>query len=164
MSTIDLGTFEVTNGNLLVTDPCYTHGDCQVSVGDCVHGEWVVSAYKVPDPYGNNKVMELRASARGVSLDSLEPLRSVYEAGVDSGSMGIFNFERYLPGHDLVKSSSRKAAQDNSDGYNVGFGAFCSSGYGDGLYPVTLYVNKAGLVAGIKVSFDEPSDEEAEDE
>jgi hypothetical protein len=169
MTTIDLGSFKVTNHHILVTDPCYTEGDGQVSVGDCVNGEWEVwanSRLALPEwgPAGHERVMELTATAKGVDLDDLTELDSVYYADVDSGCMGIFNFDQYLPGQGGLRERSLDVAGTGEAGANVGFGAFSSAGYGDGTYPVTLYINESGLISGITVSFGLPADEEDEDE
>jgi hypothetical protein len=169
MSTIDLGTFKVTNRQILVTDPCYTSCDGQVSIGDAVNGQWQVTAYSRPGltgwgPDGHERVMSLTATAGDVPLDDLTAYSTGYYADVDSGALGIFNFEQYLPLHEEIREMSRLIASNGEPGASVGFGAFSNAGYGDGTYPVTLYINEAGLVAGIKVSFDLPVDEEADDE
>lgn len=157
-----LGTFEVTSGQIMVSDPCYHEGS---TILNAKYGTWeakVVYSYK-----DHGRVKELYAyhkdHPRGIYFNN-------YQVGVDSGQMSVSDLQYY---NDNVASNGwyEKICKLtlNRDQGGV-FEQICASstGYGDGGYD--LMVNEVdGLVVGVMIDFipevesDEEYDEDYED-
>ena len=167
--------FNVTNGKLIVTDPCYKRGiRCQAIVDNVKNGTWTANISKHYE-----RVAELEARhAEAFSYSSWERLDA--EIGVDSGQAGIFNEALYPAGDilgeydDTTTFYGRACAatlppelqsQSDTEQYEpFGFieeGVVSSSGYGDGSYDAFVARNAAGEVVAVKIVFVSEEEDEA---
>lgn len=162
---IDLGTFEIKNPRVMVSDPCYSIGTwCQGSVDNVHTGTWKAHIVTSDEGKWGVRPAELHAV-----LASLNPSRELswtkeeFEVGVDSGQAGIFDMEHYkddsvigdLPcefDHDWYGMVAHVTLKDERQAGTIPFGVVSSSGYGDGGYDCfTAKVN--GRVVAIKIIF-----------
>jgi len=140
-----LGTFEITSGTLIVSDPCYSRGTwCAGSLKDVRNGKW--TAYiRVND----ERVVELEI--RHADIDGLpNALNECWEnsgidVGVDSGQAGFWDDPKYGNGegeYGDLNTFYGKACDKTLNSGRAGImdgGVVSSSGYGDGSY-ICLFV------------------------
>ncbi len=180
----NIGSFEVTSGKLVISDPCYTLDTwCMAVVNDVENGTYIIYAEE-----SDGRISEIEV------LNQKEPCGSPWaeisnDIGVDSGQCGIFDFDHYRKDTDYPMAS-----QFEADGYNdkgdgehwyshccdvtlgedgvgsVVGGAVASSGYGDGCYTAYVMRNEEGQVIGVKIVFiteeddDDDYDEDDDDD
>lgn len=174
---VDFGTFNVTSGELVLSDPCYDVGVwCMKKVDGVKNGVW--KFYGIQSDEG---VFGLRISAIYAVHEEAETVSLVLEhidnLGVDSGQFGIFDADFYR--NDSQFPDGFVPKNDFASGENGGkfYGACCdltlsdqkggvlsgggvaSSGYGDGCYDGCVY-SLEGEIVGVCVRFfeDEPGD------
>jgi len=179
-----LGTFKVETGKVYVSDPCYEKSQGKTtnrSLGialPAVNGIWRSSAtiHKT-----EGRVSVLTAKSQESRMGGV--WTEVFEAGVDSGQMSIFDEKFYRvksEGQGKLSPTWKYMAtgkhENEKDGGGVFYGACCtltcgedngatsqagvlehgavsSTGWGDGSYPVFVKKNKAGKVVAVKVKF-----------
>jgi len=96
-----LGTFVVTSGKFVVSDPCYKRGTWCMGVLDNVrNGKWEAEAVRSNEGSWGERVAELiaytgRAPKRDAAWEKCE-----FEIGVDSGQAGIFDDAHYRVDED----------------------------------------------------------------
>ena len=92
MKKIQVGTFEVKSGKIRVSDPCYDKDFEKENNLDAENGEWKCKCTKIDT---ENRVAILEAHCTDFREDSEEYKLSKSIVGVDSGQVGIFDFEHY---------------------------------------------------------------------
>ena len=165
-----LGTFEVTSGKLIITDPCYKFDE--ENVIPAKNGTWTASV-----EYNNSGyVAELivlhqdyyRVGATEQILDFTCP--------VDSGQAGVFDADAYAQNqggeYGNMDTFYGKICHLTCETEEMGgiitmnkaaFGAASTSGNGDGDYEIAGFYQD-GELYGIRVYFDNYSESELEDE
>lgn len=174
---VELGTFELKTGNVVVSDPCYDSigGRINEPLENVKTGTWTAWVDRGDDG---------RIEALGAYIGNRQPFSEDYgwvsnDIGVDSGQAGIYERELYRdndavgkvanklsfnidePGEKFYSANCDLTLGEEISGGVLPFGAVSSSGYGDGAYPLYTVV-KDGFITAIKVVFIE--DEEEEDE
>jgi len=143
-----------------VTDPSYGPDVwCATTVENVMPGQWnCYIAKDVIDSWGE-RVWVLGIMHECVGGDKLS-WEEVGEVGVDSGQMSIIDLEHYMyvdrspAAHERFYSSlgcEDFELIENDERAHVG--AKCSSGCGDGGYPLSIAKDKDGKVIGIQVNF-----------
>lgn len=167
---VQIGTFEVTQDTLIISDPCYPHGSrgCQ-KLCSVKPGLWTASIGAVEMEDGERLIAYL--SVLHPDCTDIRTLR-IHDAPflipVDSGQAGIFDFRHYQDPSvirdqprfdfgDLWYSACCDQTMDRD--YNAGvipFGVVASSGYGDGYYRcmyLTTQDKQAPITCGAIVDF-----------
>jgi hypothetical protein len=166
---MNIGTFELKSGKLLVSDPCYTDISwCQLGVERAKIGTWKASI--VVDEVSGwgervHQLLAVHSSFTGQETWTKEGK----DIGVDSGTAGIFDVEQYpfREGNrrdEFYEACGAHTLSDHHAGC-VDIGAVSSAGFGDGGYPVYIARNKDGEVVGVRIDFITEADleEAAED-
>ena len=164
---MSLGTFKVTGGKLIVTDPCYDLGTwCQAILKNVRNGEWVADA-NIHDfgkgGLGGKRVTRLHAkhALRGTSLPwVIEDI----DIGVDSGQCGVFSLNSYpeAEAHDskFYETCCNLTLSPSKAGIVEGTGVVSSSGWGDGGYVLRTRRDTEKKLVELEVIF---IDEDEED-
>jgi hypothetical protein len=165
-----IGTFTVSSGTLIISDPCYPmdeeHLGAMSIVLNTKNGEW--EAYVTYNEEG--RVAELV-----IYHEDLEPeILGTYESPenfVDSGQMGIFDYDAY-PDCDLGQEQGEYGepgfyddcceASDGDAGIVRGTGVISSSGYGDGVYSAYVTRSTDGYARCVSVVFIDSDEDEEE--
>ena len=178
---IELGSIEVKDGRIIVTDPCYEVGTwCQ---GEVAVKNGIYNAYAVITDEGDwgKRVAELLIVKDDVNdFDIFSDFDLDFEVGVDSGQAGFFNTDYFAehqpddewePKDDGSKSWYRRVCDitiesEHSCGTIDGEGVVSESGYGDGGYRCFPAYNKDDEIVGLRLVFieDYDEDEDYEDE
>ena len=168
-----LGFFKVRSGRLNITDPCYStdvwcRGDVPV-----VNGDWCGQAEMIEEEKGFFVKSLSCWSVNVCSPDTIKRKQALFKIGVDSGQAGIFDLDEYprfgasfsCDGEDndfyrrcCETSLKRYAGVIEMNGNSIG--VVSRSGYGDGGYKATLWVNGNGLVEEIEINFIEDGEKE----
>lgn len=160
-----LGTFKVTSGAVMVSDPCYKRGTwCHGKIENVKNGVWRAAVGISHEGAWGDRVAFLIAThgdipVYGTKLDRHE---AEFEVGVDSGQAGIFDDTHYqdesvAPPDEPNEFDDRWYsmccnATDNYAGI-IPFGVVSSSGFGDGGYECTYYTNSDGEVVRIIIDY-----------
>ena len=187
--SIFLGTFEVTSGKIIISDPCYKlpkNSDKNKinEIIDVPNGTW--SAYVFKYRNGNN-VSELMILHESITLKDINDvwLDHLTKICVDSGQAGFFDLKYYkdddnVQNHELAPFIGIESKGDKwysmccDKTYNekipgkcgdvIPNGCLSSSGYGDGQYDVSVgYKEGTDDVLYLKIHFIEESDEESDE-
>jgi hypothetical protein len=160
---MQLGTFEVKSGKLMVSDPCYSIekcSHCQIQLDNVKNGTWsAFTKYEDAGMWGN-RVHELEARFGACIIKDYQWEEVNETAAVDSGQMGLFDLDMYHGGeddYDDVNGWYRKCCNYtlDSDGCasSLEGGCVSSSGYGDGSYPCYIAKDADGKIVAVKVVF-----------
>lgn len=183
-----VGTFDVTCGKLMVSDPCYDRGTwCQGVLENVQNGQWQASVLRLGNRETSgwgNRVGELLAERVSESFDRSdgghwEGERQKFDAGVDSGQMSIVDLVFYPddPGdyHDEDSFYRKVCNLHGEEGPNrpdsgiimsvtgAAIGVMSQSGYGDGGYVCYVRRNKGGEITGVRVVFINDEEEDYDD-
>ncbi len=163
-----IGNFSVESGKLIVTDPCYSTADTemQVQLSNVKNGGWTASISYTDDATVETLMAyfaEKKPSGKWHVCDRL--------IAIDSAQAGIFDADLFgkdesVPGevenvYDIEMSEeglkyyvvcSDRVASDDQGGIIPG-GAIAMSGYGDGLYEVSIKYNASKEVVGVMIDF-----------
>lgn len=170
---MQLGTFEVKSGKLMVSDPCYSIDKClhcQVQLSNVKNGMWsAFTKYEDAGMWGN-RVHELEARFGACSIKDYQ-WEEIGGAAVDSGQLGIFELDMYHGGeddYDDVNGWYRKCCNYTLDikgqASSLEGGCVSSTGYGDGSYPCYIAKDSEGKIVAVKVVFIDEEEDEDEDE
>lgn len=162
-----LGTFTVSTGKLMVTDPCYDKGTwCTAAVENAAKGQWEAEVERVDCGMWGNRVQKLTVRAVGKKPTSHERLDA--DIGVDAGVCGVFENKPNYGDIDWAKvCDEMKTAFGGIASKGNGFhceGAWSSSGYGDGSYDAFVGCDENGEVVEITIDYGVTPDEEDESE
>ena len=140
MSTkaIDIGTIELSD-KVFISDPCYnTDTWCTVRICNVIPG-----TYHCKIRMTGNCVKELIAvHESALQLKSRITWEYAGSAGVDSGQMSIVDYDHFDKLNEVEKTKDNwydkvcKITLKDNAGIADKHSAVCSSGYGDGSYPV----------------------------
>jgi hypothetical protein len=175
---INLGEFEVISGELVVSDPCYKNDDPKrdmelgllANLSNVRKGTWNAVIEQSNEHDWGMRVASLVAFHSdfpggfqvGYSAISEE---KIFECGVDSGQLGIFDREHYrddaigVPGEICPDEPwysmccTTTLGKPNQAGV-IPFGVVSSSGFGDGCYKChVIYNDGDGEVVQVKIDF-----------
>lgn len=156
-----LGTFEVKDGELYVSDPCYSPGGRYAGdIQDAKKGTWNAYVVHGKTDWGH-RCWELVAihSEFPKSLASRILDRTSFEVGVDSGQAGIYDRSAFHGGEDHYGDDGWydlccRTTLDNKPGAGViPGGCVSSTGFGDGGYHCFTTRNGTAEVVGVRVVF-----------
>lgn len=180
-----LGYFEITSGQVMVSDPCYEIGTwCQHELDKVKNGKWMSVKVSSDEKDWGIRVAELYAYTGD------EPEEEDFEhvegasIGVDSGQAGIFDLSAYRNDKliDINEIQNHFWRNENDEIGQLWYGACCditssgksagsltggvvsSSGYGDGGYDLYAVKDAEGLITAIKVVYIGDDEEEEEEE
>jgi hypothetical protein len=147
----EVGIFEVKSGELMISDPCYELGTwCQGILDNVKNGKWIGYVKPIKAMVGT-----LIATHEDVEdIIDLTFETAGFEAGVDSGQLGIFDVPEFHPDNEdwydlcCTKTDSLMRAGIVSEG-----GVVSCSGHGDGGYTVQYSLDKESQVVAVKVVF-----------
>lgn len=153
-------TFQINNGIVIVSDPCYDTGIwCQSKLDNVKNGKWEADVSEVSGRCGM-----LTATHQNVKNVSGLKFETIGTVGVDSGQMGIFDYAFYRNDTNVPKGFKGKISDDwygvccektlDSPGWGVIDGGVVSrSGWGDGEYPLEIAKNFDDEIVGIRITF-----------
>lgn len=168
----DIGSFELTQPNMRVSDPCYDKNVwCSLVLHKCRPGTWNAAAAKVDSPTWGTRVAALAVCHSDFpSLTKFEKIGTILPdgvvkirktAGVDSGQCGFFD-ESFYRDNDICKDMDLSVdygepwynlcCETTLDGKMCGIiphGAVSRSGVGDGAYPLYYIIKDRQVVAAM---------------
>lgn len=166
---IELGSFEVVSGKLVISDPCYDRGIwCAGTLENVRNGEWNAKADYVEVEDWGRRVAKLTAWHQDCPSDaSLTRRGTLFEVGVDSGQAGIFDDRYYQDGTILPLPKTYTAEDVRAVWYShcceitlarlqagvLPYGVVSSSGFGDGGYDCVQYLTDSGEVVKVEIEF-----------
>lgn len=176
-ATILLGTFQVTSGNLLVSDPCYNFNDedidgLQALLKPVKKGIWSAEiSYDEYETVHQLTVFWGHTEPAGAWIPIEESI------AVDSAQVGVFELSCYY-NDDLISEIPANVYEIETDdgvsnyyvvccdatgsdkqGGTVPGGAVVVSGEGDGLYPAFIKQNESGEIISVMIDFLEASED-----
>lgn len=174
---IELGTFNVSSGKVLIADPCYDlETPYRSHLKNVRCGPWFARVALKEDNHGDEWVSRLVAmhkdyiKPRGLTWKNVS-----YDIGVDSGLAGMFDTNVFRD-DSLVKDTPKFMTEhgyipwkesgelwyamccdavyysENKAGVVTG-GCVSSTGYGDGVYKADALRNGDGEVVGIRIIY-----------
>lgn len=162
-----IGSFQITSGAIVVSDPCYSDLDGTGYLLQAVTGEWKVVIIEIPDGRWK-RVAALIAYHVGCHKSTAVGNRRERhvlggEACVDSGQMSIVDEKFFGYGDGETDDPTTFygaccAATDNGAGIIEG-GCVSCSGYGDGGYNVSVTYEqgpgpcRSQLVNSVRIDF-----------
>lgn len=175
---IEFGTFCVSSGGLVLSDPCYGLDVwCLKKVDGVKNGAWKFYGIQSDEGIFGKQISAIyavHADAENVSVD----LKDIEDLGVDSGQFGIFDVDFYrndsqfaddfMPENDFAKGEEGGrfygaccdlTLSDKHGGVLSG-GGVVSSGYGDGCYDGCLYLQEGEIVGACVRFIEEQSESE----
>jgi len=167
--TEELGVFNVKGDKIIATDPCYNkNNDGNYVIDNCMPGVWRAVAVLTDDTEG----WGCRVSYLMISRENFESFKIKEETvrdviGVDSGQAGFFDYNFYPAGKregggfndpvsdfDLFYDQCCTATLGKRQADTVNkIGAVSASGYGDGVYDLTLWKDGVGKVLAARIDF-----------
>lgn len=161
-----LGKFELNEGKVIATDPCYEVSDrlnCKVEVKK---GEYSARArYGVVSDWGE-RVIELTINHS--STPKKRATKLIGMCPVDSGQCGFFELEDYTEFHPNRETAESEAWYNrackvtlNDKRHNCGMltskkkivGAVSESGIGDGYYELFAGYNSKGEITALRLRY-----------
>lgn len=172
---LDLGTFEVVSGRLIVTDPCYAENIwCCNALETVRNGTWNARVV-----YDSDSIYPhvTRLIAEHESADSLPELMedAPFNVGVDSGQAGFFDAAHYRDDRAIAPNCAPTEHADlwyehccqitlaRQQAGILPYGAVSSSGYGDGCYDCYFQRDAFGYIIRAEILFIDAKAEDSED-
>ncbi len=162
----DLGSFTLSQSQLLVSDPCYSPGTWCTGSMDAIEGLWHAESLIGPTDWGTRvKGLRVRHELQESSIfehtDAWED--SGFDIDVDSGQCGFFDAARFI---EDAKCDMAYRELCDLTGYGTlhggiikgNSGAVTLSGYGDGSYRCCVRRDSEGKVVAAKIIFIEDQD------
>lgn len=151
----EYGSFEVSEGRLVISDPCRKKvgGEGLNLMIVAKAGSWDVHAQLTPvGPVSLETVHcgQVRDLVRWVEQGEWLP--------VDSAQVGFFDAQAY---HPEDEAWYQRCCEITNNGDGVGAllcGVVSATTHGDGDYPVFLACDREGVVVGVRVLFEDPDD------
>jgi len=159
------GTFKVTGGKLVVTDPCYdVGGRGQGVLKNVRNGEW--NAFVETEDFGREllggtRVTKLRAELATDQAGGPWVIENI-SIGVDSGQAGIFSMNKYPAGERAEDGKWNKdkfydlcceATIKGKAGIIDGIGIVSQSGWGDGVYACRTRRDSDKKIIAVEIVF-----------
>lgn len=156
-SAICLGTLTVGSKPIMVTDPCYEQGDMKLA--DMLPGNYSVWTEKTSDFGGvrNAGIFMVHDFIANASLISLANRKNEISEmlgfiSVDAGIAGFY--PGWTPNVSEKHYDQVCKSTHNDLGAGISsVGVTCSSGWGDGQYPVFCKRNAAGAIVALEIIF-----------
>ena len=187
--TEELGCFEITSGEVVVSDPCYNLGIwCQGIIHHVQNGTWEAFVSRRTETYewkGKERTSTQNAILFAKHIDSdVDILNSQwavldFDIGVDSCVAGIYDYKFYrddnnvdvngpkrvletfvTPGDKWMFSNSMASTRSQFNAGIIPNGTVSVAGHGDGSYEAHVVKNDEGQVIGIKIVFIDPLEPE----
>ena len=173
MERLDLGTYEVISGKLVVSDPCYAEDLwCCNALENVRNGVWNAHAiYDVDRSYPLVAALSIEHEcAESVVADMEE---ASFAVGVDSGQAGFFDAAHYRNDRVIDPNCTPTEHADlwydhccgitlaRQQAGTLPFSVVSASGIGDGVYDCYLQRDAAGYVIRAELLF---IDSEADDD
>ena len=172
----ELGTFELTQSVMRVSDPCYERDVwCCGTVDNCKIGTWEAGVFvRDEGEWGERMaVLAVRFAEDGPRFEEITRATDKglkgwtmcrFEVGVDSGQAGIFDDAHYMDNsifEDVAKSDYGDEWYNHCCDITLSrmqagvlpFGVVSRSGYGDGGYYAMTHRAPDGQVDGIYIGF-----------
>jgi hypothetical protein len=157
---------------VIVSDPCYNRDVwCMTILNNIYPGKWEVTACidKVNSWGKRCYMLELyHENQENKNIPEKDWIRD-FELGVDSGTMSVIDDRYYrrlngstesFEGNEKAKEAFYQKAHRNNTAYANLFrekdspvGAVCSSGIGDGSYPLYIYKGVDEKITALRISF-----------
>ena len=176
--TIPLGTFQVSSGKLIISDPCYGYDeedseDLQVLLNSAKRGDWSATV-----SYDEDEVVHQLAVFWGNMEPEGEWIPIEQLITVDSAQAGIFEFTFFGDDEKIIGEvvnvydiemdddvskyyvACCDAVASEQQGGIVPGGAVAMSGFGDGLYPVYIKQDASGDIVSVMIDFLESNEDE----
>jgi len=179
-------TFEVVSKALMISDPCYVKGTwCQFELNNVMNGIWEYEIVTKDMGDWGNRAVKLIARHKEYFAQRNIPVEKfiINELGVDSGQLGIFDYDHYrrdsqfkegsMPIHDYgdAEEDGRKfygfccdLTLEETHGGVIPYGCVSRTGFGDGCYEGQGFKDVAGKVVCVEVTFIEDELEENDGE
>ena len=168
---VEIGTFTVTSGKLVVSDPCYTLGTwCMGHLDKVRNGKWKASVIHSDEASWGNRIAEVTAWIGRKPGHAAAWEKCAFEVGVDSGQAGIFDSNHYrrdadakgykytgedgpiVPDEPWYSMCCDQTQTVNSAGVVPG-GVVSCSGFGDGGYDAFVLKDKSGKIVAVRIVF-----------
>ena len=165
----NLGSFEVTSGKLIVSDPCYPPGTwCMGELANVRNGTWFAEALITDCDFWGNRVSKLTIRhSEYPSRKALSRRKASFGVAVDSAQAGFFDAVHYNDSTILTHKASESWSDGENEWYDfcceltlsermggvLPYGAVARSGYGDGCYKCWYYTNDAMEVVLAEIRF-----------
>lgn len=152
---VNIGSFTMSSGKMMVSDPCYEIGTwCQYQLDNVKNGVWNASMKRVDDGVWGIRIASIQAHIKYISpSDDAWELVEVAHIGVDSGQAGFYDLDKFdSQSKEWYRKNGDITLSDRQGGVLDG-GAVSSSGYGDGGYPLYVIKDNSGTVIAVKVIF-----------
>ena len=163
MEVRNLGTFNVSSGKVIVSDPCYDRGTlCAGLLENVKNGTWnaSVDVLSSSETHGWGKRVGTLYAYTKHSLSSFQQHTvAKFEVGVDSGQAGIFCDSVYPHGstgeygEDGFYGICCNLTLSNEQAGVLLGGVVSSSGYGDGGYTCSYLRDENGEIVSIRITF-----------
>ncbi|MED1789914.1 DUF4241 domain-containing protein [Brevibacillus laterosporus] len=179
---VNLGTFQITSGTLVISDPCY---ECQQGISGIVEeatiGTWIGIIDQIDIGDWGERCAYVCAYHKSIDIEQVTNWEACdFIVGVDSGQAGIFEHQiyrvddsvigetKFMPEDRWYSSCCDQTLGEPKAGVING-GVVSSSGFGDGGYEAFIAKNAEGKVIAVQIVFiteedllDEEEDEEDE--
>jgi len=154
---LEVGTFEVTSGKIIVKDPCYD--DAYGSTFPAKNGTWIGIIHVAKGR--SARVSAIEARAAGYRHNTLT---EVCREGVDSGQMGVFDSSKADASvEDDYEDICTMTLKTPYGGIIKQYGVVSGTAYGDGEYPVMVSRDlSTGEVTSVLVEFEAPDDSDGD--
>jgi len=136
------------DGKVDITDPCYDKGVWCRTTEDCQRGEYTGYAVISDEGEWGKRVASLAIYKDDEHYD-IDDMEWIGDIGVDAGLAGFFNNKPDYPGDKwkefLVDAGVFKTEDEydyDKKYYDIGYGLFSDSGYGDGCYEVYATIDR----------------------
>jgi len=148
-----LGTFEVTDDSLLISDPSYALGTwCTGVVEGVRQGTW--NAYVAcGETSSGRRCWELIAMHDGYPETLQMTEKTNIDVGVDSGQAGIFSVGAYNTDSEAWYGLCCEGTSRAEQGIAITGGCVSSAGFGDGSYECFIARDGTTKTVGVKIVF-----------
>jgi hypothetical protein len=175
LKRISLGSFQLSSGQMAVSDPCYdrsTSDDLRGELKNVKTGTWNAFSFQGDVPSWGERIHELQVLHQTVSYETASnstwSREESFDVGVDSGQAGFFDNSQYPYGNigeygeteTFYGRVCETTLNESSGGIIDNFGVASSSGYGDGCYQCYTLRNEQDEIIGAKIIFIAPESEE----
>lgn len=163
-----IGHFAVQSGKLIVTDPCYSNEDTEIQVhlDNVKNGQWAASISYTDDevvgtltayfaekrPSGKWHVSELLIGVDSAQAGIFDAALFGRDESIPGEVENVYGIEMGEEGLKYYVACSDTVASDDQGGVLPG-GAVAMSGYGDGMYEVSVKYNKSKEIVAVKIDF-----------
>jgi hypothetical protein len=163
MNIIKLGTFNVSSGEVVISDPCYELDTWCQAVKKAANGKWQAEV-EIADGKVATLLFAFHSKEKASKYEYMKD-----ELGVDSGQLRIFDKDFYRNDKIIIKDDfgTGKIILENEKFYSaccshtlsnklagvLSSGAVSASGYGDGGYSGYVGFNKGGELVCLEVAF-----------